>query len=131
MSTEVLKRAKARVLEHVKDWGRPEWWRGIGFGEKGGVPCVKLNIRSKGDETEAWWFITEALRGDDSLRTSAKFWMDPVGDIVTQDDELDDEPVDPTQVYIQATKAYPFGDNPLFKAGFEAGWKAREDEHST
>lgn len=116
--------AKELVLKYVRGTDpeqyiakRPEWWRGIGSFNLEGVNCIKINIRSKEDETEAWDLVVEALQGRDDLRSSVKFLFDPVGDIVAQEVPLThDEALAQTPV--------PFKDNALFKAGFEAGWEA-------
>lgn len=117
--------AKELILKYVRGNDpegymakRPEWWRGIGSFNLEGVNCIKINIRSKGDDAEAWDLVVEALRGRDDLRAGVKFLFDPVGDIVAQEET----PLTRDEALAQA--AVPFKDNDLFKAGFEAGWEA-------
>lgn len=113
----VLETAVATICNYIKWRGeKPAWYRGVGIGTSSGRPFLSVKIVDRLDEAEARTMVAKALED-----------LDPDGEVPFDVEVVGNDTLPPGTVegaYDKWAPTCPFGDNPIAKAGFEAGWAA-------
>lgn len=136
--TMTLEQAKVTIRDFVRALPqRPDWWRGVGIGLEAEGSArgeyIKVNMARATDLVAANRLVSKALatvnlvEKDEFIASNVLVKYITVGDIVTQDEP--EFEVRPEGKEFGVEDAYaedisPFEENPVYKAGFAAGWAA-------